>query len=112
MFISLSWLGLMFHLDPIEAGAIEGAFKNCSSMSNSLFVGSIKSNIGHLEGTSGVAGLIKSVLTLEQGIIPGIAGLDNVNLSIKENYKLLKVVIFFFLKTFHYTGPINKLLVL
>lgn len=35
-----------------------------------LYVGSIKSNIGHLEASSGVAGLMKAILILKHGQIP------------------------------------------
>ena len=57
-----------------------------------MFVGSIKSNVGHLEGTSGIAGLIKSILVLEQGSIPPIAGLTSVNPSIARDHPALKVL--------------------
>ncbi|KAB8278611.1 hypothetical protein BDV30DRAFT_233574 [Aspergillus minisclerotigenes] len=70
--------------DPIEAGAIADAFKSVISPDHSLYIGSVKSNIGHLEGTSGIAGLIKSVLMLEQGMIPPIADLEIVNSTIAE----------------------------
>ncbi|KAH9903662.1 polyketide synthase PksD [Xylariomycetidae sp. FL2044] len=38
-----------------------------------LFSGSVKSNIGHLEGCSGLAGILKSVMMLEKGMIPPLA---------------------------------------
>lgn len=56
--------------DPIEAKAIYKAFEEHRSQAEPLYVGAVKSNIGHLEGASGIAGLIKSVLALEKGIIP------------------------------------------
>lgn len=56
--------------DPIEAKAIYRAFEEHRSQSEPLYVGAVKSNIGHLEGASGIAGLIKSILSLEKGIIP------------------------------------------
>ncbi|KAI1258543.1 hypothetical protein F5Y18DRAFT_444487 [Xylariaceae sp. FL1019] len=58
--------------DPIEAGAIGDAMGvyRPTGEEGKLFVGSVKTNIGHLEGASGLAGLIKAVLSLEHGIIP------------------------------------------
>ncbi|KAH9904009.1 iterative type I polyketide synthase [Xylariomycetidae sp. FL2044] len=55
--------------DPIEAAALARSFeKRCKEIP--LFVGALKSGIGHLEGAAGVAGLIKAILVLESGIIP------------------------------------------
>ncbi|KAF4624686.1 hypothetical protein G7Y89_g13484 [Cudoniella acicularis] len=56
--------------DPLEAAAIGAVFRSERSGHEPLFVGALKSNIGHLAGASGIAGLIKSVLVLERGIIP------------------------------------------
>ncbi|KAJ5674974.1 uncharacterized protein N7477_004908 [Penicillium maclennaniae] len=66
--------------DPIEAGALARAFR--CQRDTPLYVGTIKSTIGHLEGGSGVASLIKSVLILESGIIPPNFDLQKVNPSI------------------------------
>jgi len=54
--------------DYAEIKAIANVF--CANRKGPLHVGSIKSNIGHLEGASGLAGLIKAVLVLEKGFIP------------------------------------------
>ncbi|HVT97873.1 MAG TPA: beta-ketoacyl synthase N-terminal-like domain-containing protein, partial [Acidobacteriaceae bacterium] len=54
--------------DPIEAEALGTVF---SGRQNKLAIGSVKSNIGHLESAAGIAGLIKLVLSLEHGKIPG-----------------------------------------
>ena len=66
--------------DPIEAGAIGRVFSE--HRDRPLHIGSVKANIGHLEGASGLAGLLKTILALEQGIIPPIAGLEKVNPAI------------------------------
>ncbi|KAL8782131.1 MAG: hypothetical protein Q9213_005665 [Squamulea squamosa] len=65
--------------DPIEANAIGATFRHCRSAHDPLFVGAVKANIGHLEGCSGLAGIIKAVLVLEKGVIPPIAGLVSLN---------------------------------
>lgn len=51
--------------DPIEAAALGKVFGRRSNQ-NPLYIGSIKSNIGHLEGASGVCSIIKSALMLER----------------------------------------------
>ncbi|KAL4954233.1 hypothetical protein BDW69DRAFT_183680 [Aspergillus filifer] len=56
--------------DPIESKAIGSIFRPFRSNEDPLYIGSVKSTIGHLEGAAGVAGLIKAVLALEKGIIP------------------------------------------
>lgn len=53
-----------------ELKAISETLASVRSQSNPIFVGSIKPNIGHLEGAAGVAGLIKGVLMLEHGKVP------------------------------------------
>ena len=56
--------------DLVEARAISAVFKDVRSSLDPLFVGAAKSNIGHLEGASGVVSIIKTTLALEKGIIP------------------------------------------
>lgn len=54
--------------DPIEAGAIGAVYGN--NRAGKLPIGSIKSNLGHMEAASGVAGLAKALLVLQNGIVP------------------------------------------
>ena len=56
--------------DPIEASAISGVFTQYRSEKEAMLVDALKSNIGHLEGTADITGLIKTVLVLEHGIVP------------------------------------------
>ncbi|KAI1485448.1 hypothetical protein F5X96DRAFT_682809 [Biscogniauxia mediterranea] len=65
--------------DPIEMKAIGRVFRAYRSAKEPLFVGSVKANIGHLEGCSGLAGIIKSILILEKGIIPPNALFEKIN---------------------------------
>lgn len=51
----------------------------------------MKGNIGHLEGGSGIAGLIKTVMVLEKGIIPPNANFQTINPSIDAEFFNLKV---------------------
>ncbi|MFN9975403.1 MAG: ketoacyl-synthetase C-terminal extension domain-containing protein, partial [Phycisphaerae bacterium] len=50
--------------DPTETKAIGAVYGNAAGRKNPVVVGSIKSNIGHLEAAAGVAGIIKATLTL------------------------------------------------
>lgn len=56
--------------DPKECFAVSRAFCGNREADNPLLVGSIKPNVGHLEGAAGIAGLIKAVLAVERGQIP------------------------------------------
>lgn len=63
--------------DPIEASAIARVFGG-----RGVYVGSVKPNVGHSEGASGLTSLIKSVLALERRIIPPNIKLRNPNPAI------------------------------
>lgn len=56
--------------DPIEIEALARVFRASTERQGFCAVGSVKSNIGHTHAAAGVAGLIKTVLALEHGLIP------------------------------------------
>ena len=56
--------------DSLEAGAFGQTFAKTRVNRDPLVVGSVKTNIGHLEGAAGLAGLIKGIYILERGVIP------------------------------------------
>jgi acyl transferase domain-containing protein/acyl carrier protein len=56
--------------DPIEAGALGTVLGAGRSEERALLIGSVKTNIGHLEGAAGIAGLIKVALALKHRRVP------------------------------------------
>jgi amino acid adenylation domain-containing protein len=54
--------------DPIEIEALNQAFAGCPA--GTCAIGSVKTNIGHLDAAAGIAGFIKAVLTVNKGQIP------------------------------------------
>ena len=56
--------------DPIEVGALGAVFGKSHSKNNPLKIGSVKTNIGHLEAAAGIAGLIKVVLSMQNSKLP------------------------------------------
>ncbi|KAF5707998.1 polyketide synthase [Fusarium mundagurra] len=71
--------------DPIEVKAIGRCFQEHRSPSEPLYVGSVKPNIGHLEGASALVSLIKCILILEKGVIPPNALLQKINPALNED---------------------------
>ncbi|KAK4096250.1 putative polyketide synthase [Parathielavia hyrcaniae] len=80
--------------DPQEAGAIAGAFFPGASgqeQAEKLWVGSVKTVIGHTEGTAGLAGLIKASLCLQHGeIVPNIH-LNTLNPKVEPFFDHLRI---------------------
>lgn len=74
--------------DPLEAKAILATIDQ--NRSSELFVGSVKTNIGHLEGAAGVAGVIKAALVVERGLIPPNLWFEKLNpqIELPENVRI------------------------
>ncbi|GAP90879.1 putative hybrid NRPS PKS [Rosellinia necatrix] len=84
--------------DPVEAEAISNAFFGSDlhftrkSSNDTLYVGSIKTVIGHTEGTAGLAAVIKSSLALQAGTVPPNMLLNKLNPKIRGFYENLKIL--------------------
>ncbi len=74
--------------DPIEAGAISEMFTPYRSPEEPLYIGAVKSNIGHSEGAAGIASVIKSIFTLERGVLPANAWFEKRNEKIPDEWYL------------------------
>lgn len=68
--------------DTIEAGALGTIFGLNRASESPLYLGSVKTNIGHTEAASGLAGVIKVVMALEKGYIPPSINFEQPNSNI------------------------------
>ncbi|MCG3148783.1 MAG: D-alanine--poly(phosphoribitol) ligase subunit 1 [Verrucomicrobiae bacterium] len=68
--------------DPIEIAGLTKAFRATTTQTGFCAIGSVKSNIGHLDAAAGMAGLIKTVLALEHRQIPPTLHYRNPNPNI------------------------------
>ena len=64
--------------DPLEAEAIAAVYGS-GDREAPCVIGSVKSNIGHLEAAAGIAGVIKAAWVIDRNLIPPIAGLESPN---------------------------------
>ncbi len=76
--------------DPIEVGALGAVFGE-KALTEPLLIGSVKTNIGHLEAAAGIASLIKVVLALQQEEIPPHLHLQQPNPHIEWEQLPIKV---------------------
>jgi polyketide synthase 13 len=78
--------------DPIEAGALGAVLGAGRDPARPLLIGSVKSNLGHLEAAAGVAGLIKVVLAMRADVVPPSLHYDVPNPHIRFAESRLRVV--------------------
>lgn len=81
--------------DPVELTALNNVLQEGRGKDNKVFVGSVKTNIGHLEAAAGIAGIIKSSLVLNKRQVPphlhfkkANPKIDFENISLKVPLKL------------------------
>nr|WHM27952.1 NftM1 [Streptomyces conglobatus] len=75
--------------DPVEAGALGSVFGPARETGQPLLVGSVKTNIGHLDAAAGVIGLIKVALSVKHGVLPASLNFAEPHPSIPmEEWKL------------------------
>ena len=77
--------------DPIEAAALSAVFCQERTSKDPLLVGSVKSNIGHLEQSSGIISVIKAALCLQKGFVPPNTNFNVPNPAIPMEDLKLKV---------------------
>ena len=68
--------------DPVEIAALTQAFRTGTEATGFCAIGSVKTNIGHLDAAAGIAGLIKTVLALEHRQIPPSLHFEQPNANI------------------------------
>ena len=77
--------------DPIEIGALGRVYCQGRSPGAPLWVGSVKTNFGHLEAAAGITGLIKTTIMLQKGMIPPSLHFENPSPHIPWSDYSLKV---------------------
>lgn len=71
--------------DPIEVEAISRVYEQYTNKKQYCSIGSVKANVGHLNVTSGIAGIIKAALAIENKVIPPLINIRQENKKI--NFK-------------------------
>ncbi|KAJ5833041.1 Highly reducing polyketide synthase sdnO [Penicillium riverlandense] len=77
--------------DNAEISSINEVFCEEAKRKSDIYVGSIKSNIGHLEASSGIAGIIKGIMIVKKGLIPPNIDLETPKPSLKLDERKIKI---------------------
>lgn len=79
--------------DPIEIEAITNVIEGAKKpLANTLFLGSVKSNIGHTESVAGLAGILKTIVSMQHDILPKSLHSERLNSLVDWEQNSLKVV--------------------
>ncbi|MGZ0231249.1 beta-ketoacyl synthase N-terminal-like domain-containing protein [Streptomyces sp. CPS1] len=76
--------------DPVEIAALTGARERLG-VTTPCVIGAVKSSVGHLDSAAGMAGLVKAVLAVREGVIPPTVGHDEPNPRIRLDGTGLRV---------------------
>ena len=68
--------------DPVEIAGLDQAFRQSTDRTGYCRIGSVKANIGHTDAAAGIVGLIKTVLSVEHGVLPASLNFREPNPSI------------------------------
>ena len=77
--------------DPIELNAAASVYGKGRDAEHPLLVGSVKSNIGHIESAAGIAAFIKTVLSMNKGIIPESLHIETPNPNFEWDRKPVRI---------------------
>ena len=77
--------------DPIEVNSLKEILMDERSLEQPVWIGSVKTNIGHLEAAAGISGLLKVVLSLQHEEIPPHLHLQELNPHIDLNHTAIAI---------------------
>ena len=78
--------------DPIEVAALTKAFREYTDRRGYCVIGSVKANIGHMDAAAGVAGLIKALYAVKEGVIPPQLNFAEPNKALRLDESPFRVV--------------------
>ena len=79
--------------DRVETAAVGNVFASGRTPEEPLLIGTLKTNLGHTEGASGLASVMKVILSMEQGHIPATLGIKKLNPNLDFKGGRLRVVV-------------------